>query len=321
MADLVPALIKQIQLARELCEKLRQIATKIRFIQIELKKFKQGEIKKGIKGIPEIGLDGKWLQLGITDCGLRVQRVESIFRTFKRFSFGKESGFLQFWECIKFDSEDIGFNLTLTDEILMSTQDNELEDYRRRCLQNRCRFVGLETNVGNWLAGRAAQTKIADHRTIHHVPNQEDQHSADIGGKGQLVLPVFYDLGAGNKLVGIIEYVTLEPKESYVEDFEQIHNLLKDEGLKSSYMGKMIRLVYDDEMIKFTLPLSAKCTDLHREVTKRFRELKHQKFRVEYDDTEGNRLPISSDEDLRVCMAESSSKGARFIRMCVLLSA
>ncbi|KAJ0427810.1 putative PB1 domain-containing protein [Helianthus annuus] len=245
--------------------------------------------------------------------------VESIDKIFRNFNFGNGSGLLQFWACTPSNSEDMGCNLMLTDQTFMSTPDEGLQVYRRRCLENRYRFVGLETSVGNWIAGRAAQTRIADHWTIHHVVNQEDQHSIDIGGKGQLVLPVFFGQDAGNKLAGIIEFVTPVPKESYVEDFEQIHDLLKDEGLKSEYLGKTIKVEYND-MIKFTLPLSAKFTDLHSKVTERFTDLEHQEFRVEYNDTQGNRLPISSDEDLRVCMAESSSKGAKFIRMYVLLN-
>ncbi|KAJ0431723.1 putative PB1 domain-containing protein [Helianthus annuus] len=253
---------------------------------------------------------------------LPVQTTESIVReVFSKYDFHKEPGLLQFWACITpSDSEDIGCYLTLTEQTYMLTRDHEglLQDYRRRCLENYYPLVGVETKVGNWLPGRAAQTRIADHRTIHHALNHEDQHPADVGGKGQLVLPVFRDQGDGNKLVGIIEYVTPVPKESYVEDFEQIHNLLKDEGLNSTYMGKTIKVAYN-HIIKFTLPLSAKFTDLRREVIKRFPELKkQQELCVEYDDTEGNRLPISSDEGLQVCMAESSSRGEKFISMCVI---
>ncbi|KAJ0427808.1 hypothetical protein HanHA300_Chr17g0639201 [Helianthus annuus] len=162
---------------------------------------------------------------------LPVPTTESIVReVFSKYDFRREPGLLQFWACITpSDSEDIGCYLTLTEQPYMLTRDHEglLQDYRRRCLVNHDPFVGLETKVGNWLPGRVAQTRIADHRTIHHALNPEDQHPADIGGKGQLVLPVFRDQGDGNKLVGIIEYVTPVPKESYVEDFEQIHNLLK----------------------------------------------------------------------------------------------
>ncbi|KAJ0666339.1 putative PB1 domain-containing protein [Helianthus annuus] len=254
-----------------------------------------------------------------------VRTTESIVReVFSKSNFRKEPGLLQFWACITpSDSEDIGCYLTLTEQPYMLTRDHEglLQDYRRRCLVNRYPFVGLETKVGNWLAGRAAQTRIADHRTIHHALNPEDRHPADVGGKGQLVLPVFRDQGDRNKLVGIIEYVTPVPKGSYVEDFEQIHNLLKDVGLNSTYMGKTIKVEYDDDLIKFTLPLSAKLTDLHKEVIKRFLKLKPRNLCVEYKDTEGNRLPISSDEALHACMAESSSRGEKFIRMRIMLNA
>ncbi|KAJ0666340.1 putative PB1 domain-containing protein [Helianthus annuus] len=244
---------------------------------------------------------------------LPVPTTESIVReVFSKSNFRKEPGLLQFWACITpSDSEDIGCYLTLTEQPYMLTRDHEglLQDYRRRCLENYYPFVGVETKVGNWLPGRAAQTRIADHRTIHHALNPEDQHPADVGGKGQLVLPVFRDQGDGNKLVGIIEYVTPVPKESY------------DQRLNSTYMGKTIKVEYDDYLIKFTLPLSAKLTDLRGEVIERFPELKRQQeWCVEYKDTEGNRLPISSDEDLQVCMAESSSKGAKLIRMCVMLN-
>ncbi|KAI7751608.1 hypothetical protein M8C21_033249, partial [Ambrosia artemisiifolia] len=174
----------------------------------------------------------KLLVVTVVSIFLPVPTIESIVKNvFSKFNFRKKPGLLQFWACSSMPSsaEDSGCYLILADQTYVSTPDHEgpLLDYRRRCLENYYPFVGVETRVGNWLAGRAAQTKIADHRTIHYVLNQDDQHSADVGGKGQLVLPVFHDQGAGNKLVGIIEYVTLEPKESYVEDFEEIHNLLK----------------------------------------------------------------------------------------------
>ncbi|KAJ0640851.1 hypothetical protein HanLR1_Chr16g0620431 [Helianthus annuus] len=172
------------------------------------------------------------------------------------------------------NSEDMGCNLMLTDQTFMSAPDEGLEEYRRRCLESRCHFVGLETSVGNWLASRAAQTGLADHRIIHHVLNHEDQHSIDIGNKGQLVFPVYH----GNKLVGIIELVTSIPKESYVDYLEQIQQLPKDEGLKSGYMRKTIKVEYDSYLIRFTLPLLADITDLHMEVKKRFPELEHQTF-------------------------------------------
>ncbi|KAI7751611.1 hypothetical protein M8C21_033252 [Ambrosia artemisiifolia] len=252
----------------------------------------------------------------------QVPIVESIDDIFRKFNFGNESGLLQYWACTPSNSEDIGCNLMLKDQPFRLTLDYEghLQEYRRKCLENHYPIVGIETSVGNWLAGRAAQTKIADHWTIHHVANQEDRHSANVGGKGQLVLPVVCYQGGQNKLVGVIEFVTPVPKESYVQDFEQIHNLLKEEGLKSTYMGKIIKVKCVNDLIRFALPLSAEFTDLRREVTMRQTELQHKNFRVEYSDIDGNRLPISGDEDLRVCMAESSSKGAKFIKMFVLLN-
>ncbi|KAL8266900.1 hypothetical protein R6Q59_004244, partial [Mikania micrantha] len=86
-----------------------------------------------------------------------------------------------------------------------------------------------------------------------------------------------------------------------------------DKGLESTYMGKTVKVVYNGTMIRFTLPLSAEFTYLHWEVTKRFTQLQYQIFRVEYNTTEGLRLPILSDDDLRRCMAESSSRGEKFI--------
>ncbi|KAD3641629.1 hypothetical protein E3N88_30853 [Mikania micrantha] len=223
-----------------------------------------------------------------------VPALDSTLReVFGKFNFHKESGLLQFWAFSTDPEAEMGWNLVLTNITCNPTQDQGLEDYRKRCFEREYPSVGIETSVGNWLAGRAAQTGIADHRTKHHVLDQEDQHSRDIGARGQLVLPVFSDEDAGNKLAGVIEYVTIERKESYVEDFEQFQNSLKDKGLKSTYMGKTIKVVYNGHMIKFTLPLSAKFTDMLREVTKRFTGLEHKKFRVEYVDKKDTNTSLS----------------------------
>ncbi|KAI7751610.1 hypothetical protein M8C21_033251, partial [Ambrosia artemisiifolia] len=154
----------------------------------------------------------------------------TVREVFSKFNFLKGPGLLQFWACnTSSKSEDIGCNLILKQQTYRLNGDPQglLQDYRRTCLENNYPCVGIETSVGNWLAGRVAQTRIADHRTIHRVLNQEDQHSADVGNLGQLVLPVFFGQGAGKKLVGIIEFVTPVAKESYIDDFEQIHSLLK----------------------------------------------------------------------------------------------
>ncbi|KAD3641709.1 hypothetical protein E3N88_30933 [Mikania micrantha] len=158
-----------------------------------------------------------------------VPEIDFVLReVFENFNFHKKSGLLQFWACnTDHDSEEIGCNLVLTDLTCNPTHDQGLEDYRKRCLVKQYPLIGIETSVGNWLAGRAAQTGIADHKTKYYVVDQADQHSADVGARGQLVLPVFFDEGVENKLAGVIEYVTPVRKESYVEDFEQIQNLLK----------------------------------------------------------------------------------------------
>ncbi|KAD3641706.1 hypothetical protein E3N88_30930 [Mikania micrantha] len=151
--------------------------------------------------------------------------------------------------------------------------------------------------------------------TRYHVLDKEDQHSRDIGARGQLVLLVFF----GNELVGVIEYVTPRRKESYVEDFEQFQNLLEDTCLKATYIGKMIKVEYDGHTIKFGLPLSASLTDLLEEVTKRFTYLRDTRFRVEHEGSMGIYFPISSDEALQECMNDSSFQGVNYIKMHVTL--
>nr|XP_043638842.1 uncharacterized protein LOC122609946 [Erigeron canadensis] len=247
----------------------------------------------------------------------RYQSVEDIIsEVFEEFNFLRESGLLQFWKCIGYlDSEDIGCNLVLLDKPFRLTDQNheELKNYRRKSHDNVIRFVGAQKKVtGNWFAGRAAQTGIADHRTKDLVHSHHYQQYAEAAGMGQCVLPVFYVVGDRKKLAGVIELVTSVPKESYVEDFNQLVHLLGGRGLESSYMGKTIKVQYDD-MIKFNLPISAKFTDLLKEVTNRFQELKYKHVCIKYKSNHR----ISNDEDLQKCMKESNSKGEAFIRMFI----
>nr|XP_043610491.1 uncharacterized protein LOC122582198 [Erigeron canadensis] len=260
------------------------------------------------------------LSIGVCFLLFRYQSVEEIISlVFEEFNFYKEPGLLQFWKCIRsLDSEDIGCNLLLLDEPFRLADQNheEVLMYRRKSHDNVIRFVGTQNKViGNWFAGRAAQTGIADHRTKDLVRSHHYQQYAEAAGMGQCVLPVFYDVGDRKELAGIIELVTSVPKESYVEDFNQLVHLLQRRGLKSSFMGKTIKVQYD-HMIKFNLPFSAKFTDLLTEVTKRFHELKNKRVCIKYKDTKSNQL-ISSDADLQKCMKESSSNGEAFIRMFV----
>ncbi|PWA52881.1 PB1 domain-containing protein [Artemisia annua] len=249
-------------------------------------------------------------------------RVEKVFQSF---DFQGESGLLQFWECNAGSSKDIGCSLTLTDQIFLSPiHDNRLEEYRMKCLvknyshigrkANDGNFIGVKTKVENWFAGRAVQTGIADHRTRHDVLNQGHQYADEALGMGQLVAPVyFYHSSAGLKLVGIIELVTTQPKESYVRDFNQIQNLLKMENLTSSYMEKMIKVEYNHQTLKFTLPLSAKLLDLEKQVTMRFKELKNKTFCIQYEDGRY----ICNNQDLKFCLDDSISNRTTVIQMFV----
>ncbi|GKB54504.1 hypothetical protein Tco_0905257 [Tanacetum coccineum] len=154
-------------------------------------------------------------------------------RVFQTYDFQGESGLLQFWECNTHEgTNDIGCSLTLTDQFCMSDiHDNRLLDYRMKCFDDSNRFIGQQTNMGIWFAGRAAQTGVADHRIRHVVLNHDHQYIDEASGMGQLVVPVYFNHpGAGMKLAGIIELITTQPKETYVADFNQIHNLLMVSG-------------------------------------------------------------------------------------------
>lgn len=245
-------------------------------------------------------------------------RVKRVFHTY---DFQGESGLLQFWECSTHEgTNDIGCSLTLTDQFCMSNiHDNRLLDYRMRCFDNSNRFIGQQTNVGIWFAGRAAQTGVADHRTRHVVFNQDlNQYIDEASGMGQLVVPVYFNhLGAGMKLAGIIELITTQPKESYVADFNQIHNLLMRENLATKYMGKTIKVHYNHHIVKFQLPFSAKLPDLEKQVTMRFKEWENKTLCIKFEDTNRNRHSILSDHELEFCVAESISSRTSVIRMYI----
>lgn len=119
--------------------------------------------------------------------------------------FQGKPGFVQFWECwASGDPEDNGCYLILTDHVRVSgIHDNRLEAYRWTCLINNYRFVGREKNVGNWFAGRAAQTQVADY-----------QYDGEASGMGQLVVLVYHP-DAVQKLAGIIEIVTHYKKRAF----------------------------------------------------------------------------------------------------------
>ncbi|GJU15410.1 hypothetical protein Tco_1143376 [Tanacetum coccineum] len=100
---------------------------------------------------------------------------------------------------------------------LRSNRDHTaLENYRNEC------FRHGDVGPGTWalhgcFAGQAAQTMVPQQRT-----NQDPDQLL-----GQLVVPVF----AQGTLVGVIELVTLVPKEDYGYDLDQISRLLRAENL------------------------------------------------------------------------------------------
>nr|GEV51386.1 hypothetical protein [Tanacetum cinerariifolium] len=145
-----------------------------------------------------------------------VKTDSRIKRVLDNFDFQGKSGFVQFWECwASGDPEDNGCCLLLTNHLRASDiRDNRLEAYRWTCLNDNYRFVGRQKNVGNWYAGRAAQTQVADY-----------QFDDEASGMGQLVVPVYHP-GAVLKLAGIIEIVTAQHNETYAADFSQIQSSL-----------------------------------------------------------------------------------------------
>ncbi|GJS54949.1 hypothetical protein Tco_0628311 [Tanacetum coccineum] len=226
------------------------------------------------------------------------------------FGFQENSCFLQFWECCANEnSDENGCYFLLTDQLSVSNiRDNRLEAYRWTCLNDKYRFVGREKNVGDWFAGRAAQTQVADY-----------QYNSEALGLGQLVMPVYFNhSGAVLKLAGIIELVTAQHNEFYAAYFNQIQSSLMEVNLTSTYLGKTIKVEYNQQLVKFTLPFSANLPDLQEQVTMRFKELENKAFSVVYKDTNHIRHSILSDHDLQFCIAESILNRTTLIRMDVV---
>ncbi|GJS78441.1 PB1 domain-containing protein [Tanacetum coccineum] len=215
-------------------------------------------------------------------------------------------------------------------------------------------------------AGLAAQTRVSHERT-------DNQYQF----LGQLVMPVFRYVGTHEVLVGVIELVTFFPKDSYIEEFNQINMLLKREKLATakkikidygddtiwtswlprtistdadlracladaSSMGsltirmfiinmllkreklataKKIKIDYGDDTIWFPLPLESRTTYIWKNVTERFNTLNHRAFQIMYKDCYGYHRTISTDADLRACLADASSMGSLTIRMFIVRKA
>ncbi|GKA76414.1 PB1 domain-containing protein [Tanacetum coccineum] len=234
-------------------------------------------------------------------------------RVFSEYSRRGLQCLIQFWQCSSPQgSEANGFNVTTKGQPFRIPQYHiDLDRYRRSCVDEGCSFVGQNTKVGTWLVGRAVQKRVADQGTKR----------VDASTLGLFVMPVFLDRGTRKQTVGIIELVTLVPKPTYGEEFVLLHNLLKNEGLVSEGMAKMIKVEFKDTMIKFPLSFTATLRDLKNEVRKRVEILKTRTFSIKYKDTNGKYHPILIDHDLEVCINESVLKETTLIRMVVKLAA
>ncbi|PWA85638.1 PB1 domain-containing protein [Artemisia annua] len=202
----------------------------------------------------------------------------------------EEQYLIQFWQCSSPQgSEANGFNVTTEGQPFLIPQSNvDLVRYRQRCVDKGSSFVGLNTRVGSWLVGRTVQKRLADQGTIC----ADGSHNQTLG---LFAIPVLLVRGTHKQTVGIIELVTLVPKPSYVEEFNLIQNLLKEqyigenESLESGEMGKMIKVEYKNIKIKFPLSSSAKLEDLKTNVTDR---IKKRTFSIGYKDTNVSEVPV-----------------------------
>ncbi|KAJ0726488.1 putative PB1 domain-containing protein [Helianthus annuus] len=225
----------------------------------------------------------------------------------KRFDFGEQSGVVLFW---KYTALGHGWwTLTVKDQPFWSskkgsTKDHKaLERYRKRNLR-----YDYPIRPGNkvdqeWLAGLAARIGVSDQRTFQ-AKNQF---------LGQLVVPVSLNEGAHQILLGVIELVTAEPKENYVEEFIQIRNLLNEKNLATGPLAKMIKASYLGETVKFQLPISSGIPYLRERVTERFKILRQKAFRIIYNDGKSSFLVISNEGDLHRCIASSGSPTIRML--------
>ncbi|PWA36404.1 PB1 domain-containing protein [Artemisia annua] len=260
----------------------------------------------------------KRVQLALPETPLPsiLSKMKKVAKKFKEVNLHGVPTLLQYYECCPpLDPEYNGFTVILRDQpVVYNKYHVELERYHKNCYKQGCRVVGQDTKVKSWLAGRAVQTRVADQGTTRIRVDNSDHEL------GLFIMPVFLNRVTHKQTVGIIELVTIVPKESYVEDFFQIHKLLKDEGLDSKGMGKTIKVHHKDLIVKFNLSISADFKDLQKEVTERFKTLKHKRYLIEYEDRDGNSLPIIRDAHLKACIKKSVSQESTVIKMSVKLA-
>ncbi|MFS8030303.1 hypothetical protein Hanom_Chr17g01532421 [Helianthus anomalus] len=150
----------------------------------------------------------------------------------QKFNFEGQSGSHQYWEYKQSGHKGC---LTVADQLFVSSRNQRrLREYRNHCLKKKV-SVGPDTEVDQeYLAGLAAQKKVAFER-IGCDPEQI---------LGQLVVPVFSYQGADEKLIGVIELTTFFAKESYEEDFNQIQSLLQLSCFSSQLYGIINNFIY-----------------------------------------------------------------------------
>ncbi|KAL8266943.1 hypothetical protein R6Q59_004287 [Mikania micrantha] len=216
-----------------------------------------------------------------------------------KFNFRGQLGFLQFWEA-SFCNDMV--HMVAGQLYRLNGNHEGLTDYRATCL-NYETFIGPDTHVDQeFFAGLAAQSGFAEQRTVH----DHDQI-----------------MGHRQTFLGVIEFVTLSPKASYVDDFNQLYRLLKNENLTTPE-EKTVKVEYENitiyrkDIIKFSLHwMSARMNDLWREVTQRFKRVKQDAFQIKYVDHNNSSFPIFSDHDPRACIADSSWNDMKIIRMLI----
>nr|GEY28685.1 hypothetical protein [Tanacetum cinerariifolium] len=217
----------------------------------------------------------------------------------QKFNFQGKSASLLYW---KNTAVGNGWSLKVADH-LSNQEERGLKNY----IDSRIAYGDVGPNTwGQYdcFAGLAAQTRVSHERT-------DNQYQF----LGQLVMPVFRYAGTHEVLVGVIELVTFFPKDSYIEEFNQINMLLKREKLATA---KKIKIDYGDNTIMFSLPLESGTTYIWKNVTERFNTLNHRAFQIMYRDYYGYPRTISTDADLRACLADAGSMGSLTIRMSIV---
>ncbi|KAL8266944.1 hypothetical protein R6Q59_004288 [Mikania micrantha] len=219
-----------------------------------------------------------------------------IYNVMKKFKFRQQVGFIQFWEATS-SCNDTDHMINVGQLYRLNGNHEGLTNYRTDCLNYKAP-IGPDTQVDQTdLAVLAAQTGFAYQETSN-APGQF---------MGQLVMPVYTNMCHHQTFLGVIEFVTLFPKASYVDDFKHLKKLLENEKLTTPE-EKIIKVVYETRYmekinIMFSLPWTyAGMDDLWGEVTLRLPEVNPNDFQIN-----GNWTRISSDDDLQACIADLNS--------------